>query len=387
MRHRLHFNVFICVGALLVTGVASAQRLDERPGYVPLDALGIADRDALSVEINLQGPLLRLVAAAAGADDPEFARLVSGLEAIRVQVAPRAALGDRDVKARIDRTIRWLEDRGWSPTVRVRESGEESYIYVKEDRGEIVGLTVVALGSERSSDGELAIINIVGRLDPAQLGRLGRGFGLSQLERAPRRQGRRQGRQGRQGHQRRQGRRAVNAKALLPLLVLAAALGGCAGSPSIDQVRWEVERQVPGLRLEPETRVRLGRLTLGLVRRLAALDDDPEAAILGDIRRIDVAVYRVHGRPDFAALPDRDTLQSRLGRHGWSVVVKTREADERTWVFTRDDGSGSIAGLFVVGLDGEELALVHLDGRLDRLFAEKIASDPGRAARTFAAGD
>lgn len=191
MHHRLatFFKVFsfvIFVGALLAAGAASAQRLDELPGYVPLDALGIADRDALSVEINLQGPLLRLVAGAAGADDPEFARLVSGLEAIRVQVAPRAALSERDVKARIDRTIHWLEDRGWSPTVRVREAGEESYIYVKEERGQIVGLTVLALGAEGAGDGELALINIVGRLDPAQLGRLGRGFGLPQLERAPR---------------------------------------------------------------------------------------------------------------------------------------------------------------------------------------------------------
>lgn len=185
------------------------------------------------------------------------------------------------------------------------------------------------------------------------------------------------------------GRAMRSLRALSLVLALTAVLGGCAGSPSIDQVRWEVERQMPGLRLEPETRVRLGRLTLGLVRRLTALDDDPdrETAMLRGIRHLDVAVYRVHGRPDFAALPDRDTLESRLGRRGWSVVVKSREVDERTWVFTRDDGSGSIRSLFVVGLDGEELTLVHLDGRLDRLFAEAIARDPGRAARTFAAGD
>jgi len=66
-------------------------------------------------------------------------------------------------------------------TVRVREKDEETYIYIKQAGGQIVGLTVLAL----DSDQEAALINIVGTLDPAEIGRLGRGLNIPQLQKVP----------------------------------------------------------------------------------------------------------------------------------------------------------------------------------------------------------
>jgi hypothetical protein len=166
---------------LLAAPIARAAQAPDA-GALPFQDLDLFPRDKLSVEINLEGPLLRMVAEATRADDPAFAKLMAGLKAIRVQVFPlKDNGGAASLRPKIDRAVRWLEDRGWQSTVRVREKDEETYIYIKQAGGQIVGLTVLAL----DSDQEAALINIVGTLDPAEIGRLGRGLNIPQLQKVP----------------------------------------------------------------------------------------------------------------------------------------------------------------------------------------------------------
>ncbi|HVT61172.1 MAG TPA: DUF4252 domain-containing protein [Thermoanaerobaculia bacterium] len=176
-----------CVCALLLLGVlsypAQAQppkpRLEDAPGYLPMSELGFA-RQELSVEINLEGALLRMVGETAREDDPELAKLVGEIKAIRVQIAPLKEMGAEKAHARIGQAARWLDDKGWKAAVRVREKDEETYIFTREVGGEIVGLAVLSVEPD-----EAALINIVGHLDPAQLGSLGHGLHLRALEKVP----------------------------------------------------------------------------------------------------------------------------------------------------------------------------------------------------------
>src|SRR5262249_19675378 len=107
--------------------------------------------------------------------------LVSGLQAIRVQVAPLKDLDAEKVRARMDQAVRWLEAKGWTAVVRTREKGAESYIYTREIQGQILGLAVLSLEPGK----EAAVINIVGRLDPDQLGRLAPGLPGPQPQKVP----------------------------------------------------------------------------------------------------------------------------------------------------------------------------------------------------------
>jgi hypothetical protein len=170
---------------LLLLGAGAARAAepgpDASPGAVPFDALEIFSRQDLTTEINLEGALLKLVASATSADDPEFSRLVSGLQAIRVQVAPLTSIDPAKVRAKLDQTVHWLESRGWTAAVRTREKEEETYIYTKQVKGEIVGLAVLSFQPGK----EASVVNIVGRLDPAQIGRIGQGLHVRQLDRVP----------------------------------------------------------------------------------------------------------------------------------------------------------------------------------------------------------
>ena len=189
MRTRAPLCLFLLL-VLLAGGAGAAVRAaptppapppEASPGAVPFDELEIFSRKDLTTEINLEGALLKLVASAASEDDPEFSRLVSGLQSIRVQVAPLTAADPGKVRAKLDQTVRWLEGKGWTAVVRTKEKGEETYIYTKQVKGEMVGLAVLSFEPGK----EASVVNIVGRLDPAQIGRLGQGLHVKQLDKLP----------------------------------------------------------------------------------------------------------------------------------------------------------------------------------------------------------
>lgn len=165
------------------------------------------------------------------------------------------------------------------------------------------------------------------------------------------------------------------------LLSLTFLLAGCGGSPTVSEVRWELERRFPEARFEPEEHVHLGRFTMGLLHgvvRLAAHDEDDRegAAIFRQINAVDVASYKVHNLPSLNGLAADPRFDRELQRHGWSLLVRTHEENESTWVYVRGGEDGVLNNLFVVSLERNELTLVRVDGRLDRMVAMAMAEHP-----------
>jgi hypothetical protein len=161
--------IFLAVLLLfLVVAAGQAQKLESQPGYVPIQALGLFPEDQLEVEINLNGPLLNLVAAATNGEDPQFSAVMKSLKSIQVQVFPLKGVDPAGIKTRIGHAVHWLEERGWKSTLRVRDKGQETYIYLKESGGKVEGLTLLSL----DPGDEAVVINIVGRIDPDQIGRI-----------------------------------------------------------------------------------------------------------------------------------------------------------------------------------------------------------------------
>ena len=180
-RSPIYLFLLPLVFVLAVAGPVRAQDLSSHPGYFPLDELELVPRDQLTVEINLQGALLNMVANAIGPDDPEFSSLVENLKAIRVRVANAEDVDVDALRSRFESASRDLEALGWLVIVRVREYGEELYIYSREEDGEILGMTVLAL----EEGGEAAIINIIGMIRFDQLMGLGDSFDIPALRDMP----------------------------------------------------------------------------------------------------------------------------------------------------------------------------------------------------------
>lgn len=171
---------------------------------------------------------------------------------------------------------------------------------------------------------------------------------------------------------------------LLLVLPLTLVLG-CGESPSVDQVRWEIERRVPEARFEREEHVRLGRVTFGLIKSLVRMVPGKVEGqeMLTSVDRVEVSTYRVKSLPeDFERRALDDTrFEQQLARAGWSLFIREREKDNQVWMYVRSDREGGLRSLFVVDLDGSELTLVRLDGRLDRALAQAVADDPDHVVR------
>ena len=175
-------------------------------------------------------------------------------------------------------------------------------------------------------------------------------------------------------------RRHVMATAALALLALVT--NGCMmHAGSLEPIRMNIEHQVPGARFDSEFQLKLGRMSMGLVKRITrAVDDEDEEdlAFLQNIRSLELAVYETRSLPKAADL-DIPKLR-KLKRQGWMTAIESRAEDSVTWVLFRQQDD-RVSGILVGALDDDELVLVKLNGDIqnvfDQLMDEGILDVPG----------
>jgi hypothetical protein len=173
----------LMVGAamvLLMAGSVRAQNsLAKEPGYLDLRHVEDWFDGEAWLEVNIQGALLKLVAEASRVEDPELTSLLSKLKAIQVRGYPLSQGRFRDVERRTGELAKRLQGMGWETVARVRESEKRVDVYLKEQNGRIAGLVVMVL-EPGSKDGSV-FVNIVGEIDPEQIGRIGSKFSIDPL--------------------------------------------------------------------------------------------------------------------------------------------------------------------------------------------------------------
>ena len=82
------------------------------------------------------------------------------------------------VRERVAGVTRGLADAGWETVARVREKEEQIHVSVRMDGGAIAGIVVMAVEHGK----EAVFVNIVGDIDPAQIGRIGRRFNVPAIK-------------------------------------------------------------------------------------------------------------------------------------------------------------------------------------------------------------
>ena len=157
---------------------------------------------------------------------------------------------------------------------------------------------------------------------------------------------------------------------LLAFALLAPTLSGCIYSREVAQTRRALEAAYPEARFEREMVLSLGPVSLFALRLFSGLA--PEEVPLRDLRRVKVGVYRAEGLPPLQRFDPAQVR--RLQRQGWTVAVRTREADAATWVLYRAR-RGTVRDVYVLALDDEELVLTRLSGRFDRILARAFRED------------
>lgn len=172
-------------GFLIIAGLAlgssrawADEELEKLPGYVDFNSLGLSVEAESSVEVYLKDPLLRLVSEATRGEDPELGKVLAKLKLIRVEAFPLRSQEREQVEVQIAQAAKLLEQQGWEKVVRVREAEEQAYIYLKTEDKVIAGLLVMTIEAKEG----LTFVNLVGDLDPMELGRLGGKFNIPPLD-------------------------------------------------------------------------------------------------------------------------------------------------------------------------------------------------------------
>ena len=176
----------IALGILLLIGFAACAIAGDdykrHPGYVDFEKMGIFGETEASVEVILKGAILNLVREATREEDPELSDMISNLKFIHVQAFPVDEMDLASLESKVTKASKKLEKDGWEVVVRVRDKkeNEQVYIYLLPTKSDkiISGLVVMVV----EQDEDAVFINVVGDLDPAQIGKLGHKFNIDALE-------------------------------------------------------------------------------------------------------------------------------------------------------------------------------------------------------------
>lgn len=177
------------IAALLLSGVltlglvppaqAQEEDLSSNPGYIDLSQIESWFNAKANIEVNLRGSLLNFIASASSESEPEFAGLVNKLKAIQVRGFPLTNANANEVARRFEEFSNELESSGWQRVVYIREDQENVSIYMKPQGESIAGLTVMATDP---SDDRSIFINIVGSINPEEIGKIGRGLDIEPMK-------------------------------------------------------------------------------------------------------------------------------------------------------------------------------------------------------------
>jgi len=144
-----------------------------------MDALSAKAEEA--VDVTLDGSMLRLAAKwlPDTGEDANAKKLIAGLEGIYVRSYQFAAEGGY-TKADVDAFRDQFHAPAWSRIVGARSKHHhcDADIYIKVDANGAVGGIVVIAAEPK----ELTVVNVVGKLDPAQLSDLGGRFHIPILD-------------------------------------------------------------------------------------------------------------------------------------------------------------------------------------------------------------
>jgi hypothetical protein len=165
----------LCLAAFLLVSTSAAARAQDAAARLDKYESVAAE----SVEVTLDGPLLRLAAAALSDKNPEEKRikaLVGGLTSVRVRVFEFEREGAYD-RADLDALRAQFRAPGWARVADVKSGRYENVeVYVSTDGAVIRGLSVIAADAR-----ELAFVQIDGAISPERLAELEGRFSVPRM--------------------------------------------------------------------------------------------------------------------------------------------------------------------------------------------------------------
>lgn len=164
----------------LVLLLASPGLVQAQDIKLPADVEKLSAKAKETVEVTMDGPMLRWASKFLSAEDPEeakCAKLVANLKGIYVRSFEFDKEGEYS-SADVEALRSQLHSPAWSRVVGVRSErdGDNVDIFFKMEDEKMAGIVIIAAEAK-----ELTFVNIVGPLEVDQLADLGGEFGIPKL--------------------------------------------------------------------------------------------------------------------------------------------------------------------------------------------------------------
>ena len=167
--------------SVILTCALFAQTGDitKEPGYVDFGSLTEFENSTGVTEVILEEDLLSALAQISDDEDPNIMSILSGLKLVKANVFEVDDNNKDKILSKINSIDSKLSGSSWKRIVKMRSEDEAANVYIKlNNKKQIIGLAVTSL----DSDDEAAFVNIVGTIDLATIGKLGRKFNIPHLE-------------------------------------------------------------------------------------------------------------------------------------------------------------------------------------------------------------
>jgi hypothetical protein len=177
LRKRNPVLLLVLVSAMLLALPLWAQAQDIK---IPADVQKLSAKAKETVEVNMEGPMLRLASRFLNAEDPEekqAAKVVANLKGIYVRSFEFSKEGEYSA-AEVESLRSQVHAPGWSKVVGVRSEtdGDNVDVFFKLEEDKMVGIVIISAEPK-----ELTFVTIFGPIDVDQLADLGGEFGIPKL--------------------------------------------------------------------------------------------------------------------------------------------------------------------------------------------------------------
>ena len=179
LRKRNPVLLLVLVSAMLLALPLWAQAQDIK---IPADVQKLSAKAKETVEVNMEGPMLRLASRFLNAEDPEekqAAKVVANLKGIYVRSFEFSKVGEYSA-ADVESLRSQVHAPAWTKVVGVRSEtdGDNVDVFFKLEEDKMVGIVIISAEPK-----ELTFVSIVGPIDVDQLADLGGEFGIPKLNR------------------------------------------------------------------------------------------------------------------------------------------------------------------------------------------------------------
>ncbi len=170
--------IIATVAFLSINVLSQSTDVTKEPGYVDFGDFTAFENSTKVTEVILDEDLLSVLAAMSDENDPNIMSILNGIKLVKANVYEISEDNKDELKKRIDEVDSKLSSTGWKRIIRTRGEDEIANVYIKLNNDKkIVGLAVTNF----EKDGEAAFVNIVGNIDLATIGKLGKKFGIPHL--------------------------------------------------------------------------------------------------------------------------------------------------------------------------------------------------------------